>query len=109
MPDGSTAYTRDGSFRLDSTRLAATLERDPAGAAAMFTTGLFGVYATIDKIARSAAVAGDPGSLAGSIATLEKVTLNGAEQWITIRGRDASKPILLNLGMGGPGGGGRGR
>jgi pimeloyl-ACP methyl ester carboxylesterase len=42
----------------------------------------------------------------GSIATLEKVTINGAEQWITIRGHDVSKPILLNLGMGGPGGGG---
>jgi pimeloyl-ACP methyl ester carboxylesterase len=42
----------------------------------------------------------------GSIAALEKVTINGAEQWITIRGHDVSKPILLNLGMGGPGGGG---
>lgn len=44
--------------------------------------------------------------LPGSIATLEKVTLNGSQQWITIRGQDATKPILLNLGMGGPGGGG---
>ena len=44
--------------------------------------------------------------LPGSIATLEKVNLNGTEQWITIRGHDVDKPILLNLGMGGPGGGG---
>ncbi len=44
--------------------------------------------------------------LPGSIAILEKVNLNGSEQWITIRGHDASKPILLHLGMGGPGGGG---
>jgi pimeloyl-ACP methyl ester carboxylesterase len=42
----------------------------------------------------------------GSIATLEKINLNGSEQWISIRGEDASKPVLLNLGMGGPGGGG---
>jgi pimeloyl-ACP methyl ester carboxylesterase len=42
----------------------------------------------------------------GSIATLEKVVLNGSEQWITIRGQDMQKPFLLNLGMGGPGGGG---
>ena len=42
----------------------------------------------------------------GSIATLEKVNLNGTEQWITIRGHDVNQPILLNLGMGGPGGGG---
>jgi pimeloyl-ACP methyl ester carboxylesterase len=42
----------------------------------------------------------------GSIASLEKVVLNGSEQWITIRGQDMKKPVLLNLGMGGPGGGG---
>jgi pimeloyl-ACP methyl ester carboxylesterase len=42
----------------------------------------------------------------GSIATLEKVNLNGNEQWITVRGHDVNKPVLLNLGMGGPGGGG---
>jgi pimeloyl-ACP methyl ester carboxylesterase len=42
----------------------------------------------------------------GSITTLEKIEINGTEQWITVRGHDVSKPILLNLGMGGPGGGG---
>jgi pimeloyl-ACP methyl ester carboxylesterase len=42
----------------------------------------------------------------GSIATLEKLEINGTEQWISIRGHDVTKPILLNLGMGGPGGGG---
>jgi pimeloyl-ACP methyl ester carboxylesterase len=49
-------------------------------------------------------VNGEP--LPNSIASLEKVNLNGSEQWITIRGQDIKKPILLNLGMGGPGGGG---
>jgi pimeloyl-ACP methyl ester carboxylesterase len=49
-------------------------------------------------------VNGEP--LPNSIASLEKVKLNGSEQWITIRGQDIHKPILLNLGMGGPGGGG---
>lgn len=38
-----------------------------------------------------------------SIATLEKVNLNGTEQWISIRGRDMNKPVLLFL-AGGPGG-----
>jgi pimeloyl-ACP methyl ester carboxylesterase len=39
----------------------------------------------------------------GSIATLEKVNLNGSEQWISIRGRDVNKPVLVFL-SGGPGG-----
>jgi len=42
----------------------------------------------------------------GSIASLEKVNINGTEQWISIRGHDVNNSILLNLGMGGPGGGG---
>lgn len=68
LSDLGLAIERNGTFRLDTQRLQKTLERDPAGAAAMFTTGLHGVYATIDKIARAAATTGDPGTLAGSIA-----------------------------------------
>lgn len=38
-----------------------------------------------------------------SIAVLEKVKLNDSEQWISIRGKDVNKPVLLFL-AGGPGG-----
>jgi len=44
--------------------------------------------------------------LPNSIASLESVNLNGSEQWFTIRGKNVNNPILLYLGMGGPGGGG---
>lgn len=74
---------RDGSFALDPARLAATLARDPEGVAAMFTTGLFGIYATIDGISRKAGAAGDPGSLGGSLSRynrqLAQVTEDQAE------------------------------
>ncbi|EDL49945.1 flagellar filament capping protein FliD [Erythrobacter sp. SD-21] len=62
------AIQRDGSFTFDNAKLTAALARDPAGVAAMFTTGINGVYSTIDRMARSNSIASDPGSLAGSIA-----------------------------------------
>ena len=40
--------------------------------------------------------------IAGSVATLEPVTLGGVQQWILIRGRSASSPLVLKL-HGGPG------
>jgi pimeloyl-ACP methyl ester carboxylesterase len=49
-------------------------------------------------------VSGQP--LPNSIATLEKVTLGGSEQWISIRGQNVNNPVLLYLGIGGPGAGG---
>jgi flagellar hook-associated protein 2 len=44
---------RDGTFSLDSTRLSNTLKTSPQEAGAMWTTGVFGVFATVDKIART--------------------------------------------------------
>lgn len=80
LSDLGLAIQRDGTFRIDQDRLNATLERDPEGAAAMFTTGLFGVYSTLDKVARDAGSTGNPGSLGGSIARYEKQVLQVSEQ-----------------------------
>ncbi len=68
LADLGLSTQRDGSFAFDSKRLTATLKANPQGTAAMFTNGLYGVYATIDGISRAASRAGNPGSLAGSIA-----------------------------------------
>lgn len=68
LADLGLATERDGTFRLDTARLQASLARDPSGVAAMFTTGLYGVYATIDKLARASSAVGSPGSLGGSVA-----------------------------------------
>lgn len=81
MPDAATgaprtlsdlglSIQRDGSFMLDAKRLDATLKADPRGAAAMFTNGVSGVFATIDGMIRRANASGDPGSLAGSLTRL---------------------------------------
>ena len=64
------ATNRDGTFRLDSTRLTATLKASPAGVAAMLTNGIYGVFASLDKLSRTVTAASNPGSLSGSLARL---------------------------------------
>lgn len=67
LGDLGLATERDGTFRLDTARLTQTLKADPAGASAMFTTGLYGVYGTIDRISRQMASSTNAGSLTASI------------------------------------------
>jgi len=73
LSDLGLAIQRDGTFLVDSTRLTATLKASPAESAAMFTTGLFGVYATMDKLSRKVTSAADPGSLTGSVSRYSKL------------------------------------
>jgi len=80
LSDLGLAIQRDGTFRVDNARLAATIERDPEGVAAMFTIGVSGVYATFDNLSRSASSTSDPGSLAGSIARYERQAEEVSEQ-----------------------------
>ncbi|VWX53073.1 flagellar filament capping protein FliD [Novosphingobium sp. 9U] len=72
LADLGLSTQRDGTFVLDTNRLKATLAKDPDGVASMFTTGLYGVYATVDKLYRNATAASDPGSLGGSITRFTK-------------------------------------
>lgn len=67
LADLGLRINRDGTFDIDPTRLGATLASDPAGAAAMFTTGLYGVYATVDAMSRRMTSITDPASIGYSI------------------------------------------
>jgi flagellar hook-associated protein 2 len=78
LADLGLATNRDGTFRLDTDRLSATLKAAPEGAAAMFTTGLHGVYATFDKLSRRLTAASDPGTLSGS---LPRLTAQKRRSW----------------------------
>ena len=71
LGDLGLSITRDGSFELNTERLNSTLTSSPDGAAAMFTAGAFGVFATIDNLARDNTLLSDPGSLGGSITRYE--------------------------------------
>src|SRR6478735_1731081 len=92
LSDLGLSIQRDGTFRFDTVTLQRTLTRDPAGAAAMFTSGLYGVFSTFDKMTRAATSNGDPGSLGGSImryqaksTDVSKATAKLAEQQETLR------------------------
>ncbi len=97
LGDLGLSLNRDGTFRLDTARLNETLSTSPKAAAAMFTTGPFGVFATIDNLARDNTTSGDPGSLGGSVARYESQVerneerlANIAEQQERLRERLAS-------------------
>lgn len=70
LGDIGLSTNRDGTFTLDTTKLSKVLASNPSAVSGMFTNGLYGVYATIDKISRAATSATDPNSLGGSIATM---------------------------------------
>ncbi|MCK9540602.1 MAG: flagellar filament capping protein FliD [Novosphingobium sp.] len=53
LADLGLALQRDGTFALDEKRLTATLTADPQAAAAMFTNGVHGIFATINKLSLS--------------------------------------------------------
>lgn len=80
LADLGLATNRDGTYRLDTARLAATIKSSPAGVSAMMTNGIHGVYATIDKLSRSANAISDPGTLGGSLIRLTAQKLKLASE-----------------------------
>ncbi len=71
LSDIGLSFTAEGTFTFDDDRLNSALSDSPDGVSAMFTTGPFGLFATIDNLARSNTTIGDPGSLGGSVTRYE--------------------------------------
>lgn len=96
LADLGLSTQRDGSFALDTRRLTATLQTDAQGAAAVFTNGLFGVFATVDGIARKVGRASDPGTLAGSVGRYNALKAKLADDQTKIADRqDALRTQLV--------------
>lgn len=72
LADLGLALNRDGSFKLDTDRLTRALDTAPDAVAAMFTTGVSGVFSTMDRFARENSLTTDPVSLGGSLSRYEK-------------------------------------
>ena len=81
---------RDGSFVLDAALLGKAITDKPQAVAAMFTPGLYGVYAEMDRVSRNASTIGNPGSLASSIQRYANMKKSVAEDRTTI-GEDSEK------------------
>lgn len=75
---------RNGTFILDTDRLAKTLKDKPQAAGAMWTTGVFGVFGTIDKIARAAASTTGGASLGSSITRYTALQKSVSEKSATL-------------------------
>ena len=104
LADLGLSLNTDGTFSLDTARLAETLATSPGGTAAMFTTGAFGVFGTMDKLARDNTLSSDPGSLGGSVSRYETLMENNddrleriAEQQESLRERLTSSLISAEV------------
>ncbi len=78
---------RDGTYTLDTTMLNAIVAKNPQGVAAMFTPGLYGVFAEMSNISTNALASSDPGSLAASIDRYNGLNSKIADQRTTISDR----------------------
>lgn len=58
---------RDGTLSLDQAQFDRVLARDPVGVQALFATGLYGLGAAVERVARTATSSAVPGSLSSAV------------------------------------------
>ncbi len=88
LADLGLSVQKDGTYTLDTTKLATALQNSPSGVAAMFTKGVNGVYATVNKMVSALTTTTDPGSLAGSVSrytTLQSSITNQQSSLATLQ------------------------
>ncbi|TCD06298.1 hypothetical protein EYB45_00735 [Erythrobacteraceae bacterium CFH 75059] len=71
LADLGLASDGNGGFAFESHRFDRRAAEDPQAVAAFFTAGLHGAFATLDRLARTAGLSTDPGSLGGSVRRYE--------------------------------------
>jgi flagellar hook-associated protein 2 len=85
LADLGLSVQKDGSFKLDPTKLANVLATNGSDVAAMFTKGVNGVYATVNKMVMTLTTSGDPssidaGTLTGSVKHYTELQTNITNQ-----------------------------
>jgi flagellar hook-associated protein 2 len=67
LGDLGLTLSKDGTYTLDSAVLSAALSKNSTAVAAMFTSGVHGVYSTVFSMVNSLTTSTNSGSLAGSV------------------------------------------
>ncbi|HZV08961.1 MAG TPA: flagellar filament capping protein FliD [Novosphingobium sp.] len=99
LADLGLTLAKDGSLTLDTTKLSSILTSNPSGVAAMFTTGLNGIYGTLFNISSAVSSSTDPGSLEGSITyyTAQQTTLQSQQTAIATQQASLRTQLLSQL------------
>ena len=100
LTDLGVSVNKDGSFSLDTTKLASILSTNASGVAAMFTKGLNGIYSTVFNTVSSLTSSTDPGSLAGSVTRYTKQQTSLTAQQTTIASQQAALRTQLISSLG---------
>ncbi len=95
LADLGLVLQRDGSFTLDTAKLSKTLASNPDAVAAMFTNGLYGVFGTVDSLARTVADPSSATSLAHSVTTYTAAQTQNAAQTTKLTDQETAERTRL--------------